>query len=108
MDTIKTLLIAAIPSIISAMAVWTLQKKMTHTEEERKERESKQEKLQIIILESVNGAIRLSEATARAVQRIPDAHCNGDMHSALDDIEETRKHQQQMLTEAGVQHILHD
>ena len=28
--------------------------------------------------------LALSEATAEAVQRIPDAHCNGDMHEALE------------------------
>lgn len=108
MDTIKTLLIAAIPSIISAMAVWTLQKKLTHAEEERKKREGKQEKLQMIVLESVNGAIDLSIATATAIQRNPANRCNGDMHAALDSIAETKKKQQKMLTEAGLHNLMHE
>ena len=42
------------------------------------------EDLQIITIQGTSAAIALGEATARAVQRIPDAHCNGNMHAALD------------------------
>ena len=108
MDTIETLIVAAIPSIIAALSVWMLQKKITKAESERQKREEKQEALQMIILDSVNGAIALSEATARAVQRIPDAHCNGDMHAALDDIEDAMKTQKRMLIKAGVHDIMHE
>ena len=38
-------------------------------------------------------AIALAEATAKAVQRIPDAKCNGDMHAALEYAQKV-KHEQ--------------
>jgi len=38
----------------------------------------------IVVIRGVNAAIALGEATARAVQRIPGAHCNDDMHSAVE------------------------
>ena len=75
-------------------------------EQERREaaekREDKLEKFQITLIESVNAAIALGEATARAVERIPDAKCNGDMHAALDDATSIKHKQKNFLTEQGV------
>lgn len=109
MDTIKVILAAAsIPSAVIGFCFWMLQKKFEKIEEQREDKAKQQEALQIIILDSVNGAINLSEATARAVQRIPDAHCNGDMHAALDSIEQTRSRQKEMIMRAGIHDILHE
>ena len=99
---------AGIPSAITALVFSRLQKKLDNTEKKRETKEKQQEQLQIIILDGLNGAIALSQATAIAVSRIPDAHCNGDMHAALADIEETKKRQQRMITAAGVHDIMHE
>ena len=48
----------------------------------------------------------LSEATARAVQRIPDAHCNGDMETALEEEEKVKKEIQLFLAKQGVNNII--
>ena len=53
-------------------------------QKEAADRERAREDLQIITIQGTSAAIALGEATARAMQRIPDAHCNGDMHAALD------------------------
>jgi hypothetical protein len=109
MEALKIILTAAaIPSAVVAFCFWLLQRRITKNEERAEEKAKQQERLQIIILDSVNGSIRLSEATARAVQRIPNARCNGDMHAALDDIERTRQRQQRLITEAGIHDILHE
>lgn len=109
MDALKIILTAAaIPSAVVAFCFWLLQRRITKNEKRAEEKAKQQERLQIIILDSVNGSIRLSEATARAVQRIPNARCNGDMHAALDDIERTRQRQQRLITEAGIHDILHE
>lgn len=47
-------------------------------------KEARREKYQELILHSIKASIALGEATAEAVQRIPDANCNGEMHAALD------------------------
>lgn len=105
METIKIIIAAAsIPSAVVGLCFWILQKKIEEREKKREEKEHQQEALQIIILDGVNGAINLSEAVARAVQRIKD----GDMHAALTEIEETKKRQQRMITEAGVHDIMHE
>ena len=43
-----------------------------------------QEQLMLKLIEGSWAAMALGEATAKAVQRIPDSHCNGDMHEALE------------------------
>ncbi|MGN1375752.1 MAG: serine/threonine protein kinase, partial [Prevotella sp.] len=59
-------------------------------------------KNEVLVIKSVNAAIALGEATAKAVQRIPDAHCNGDMHAALDYAAKIKHEQKDFLTEQGV------
>jgi len=45
-------------------------------------------------------------AAARAVQRIPDAHCNGDMHAALDYAAKIKHAQKDLLTSQGIHAII--
>ena len=45
-------------------------------------------------------------ATARAVQRIPDAHCNGDMHAAIDYAAKIKHAQKDFLTSQGIHAII--
>ena len=45
----------------------------------------------------------MGEATAEAVQRIPDAHCNGDMHAALKYTRKIKHEQNDFLMEQGIQ-----
>ena len=86
---------AAIPSFVVAIAVWYIQRmiaardKRDHEERKKRQeeidrREDKRIEYEKMILETSMASMSLSEATAKAVQRIPDAHCNGDMDAALD------------------------
>lgn len=114
----ETLILAAgIPSAAIGFCFWFLEKKLearaAAEKEERQrrqkefdEREKKQEQLQIVVINSVNACMSLSEATARAVQRIPDAHCNGDMHAALEYATEVKHKQKNFLMEQGVERIV--
>ena len=64
------------------------------------------EKLLLCLIEGTWAAVALAEATARAVQRIPDAHCNGDMHAALDYAAGVKHKQKEFLAKQGVHAIL--
>ena len=70
------------------------------------EKEKKNEEFLLTMLQSTRAAVVLAEATARAVQRIPDAHCNGDMHSALEYAADIQKKEKDFLLKLGV-HSLH-
>ena len=48
----------------------------------------------------------LGEPSARAVQRIPDAHCNGDMHAALDYAAKIKHAQKDFFTSQGIHAII--
>ena len=65
-----------------------------------------QEQLMLKLIEGSWAAIALGEATAKAMQRIPDAHCNGDMHAALDYAAEVKHKQKEFLAECGIHSIL--
>ena len=75
-------------------------------EREEEAREAAREQLQILVIQTTNAAIALGEATAKAVQRIPDAQCNGDMHAALDYAAKVKHDQKDFLTKLGIQSIL--
>ena len=50
----------------------------------------------------------LAVATAKAVQRIPDAHCNGDMTDALKEAAAIQSEEKDLLMNEGIQHIFGD
>lgn len=126
--------IAAICGIPSALTVaivgffvWLLQRSIVKRETARKEEEAKREKARAAeeakleaertkqensrkafeknLLATSNAALALGEATARAVQRIPDAHCNGDMHAALNYAAKIKHEQRDFLAAQGIDNI---
>ena len=115
MDYILTALIAAsIPSAITGFCFWCIeqkiQKQSKKREDEEKElrkaqekREQAREQHELLLIQGVGAAIALGEATAKAVQRIPDAHCNGDMHAALEYAAEIKHRQKDVLAQQGVE-----
>lgn len=113
--------IAGIPSLIASavigFCVWLLQRKISKNEDKRKaeraeeeaarnKREKNREDLMSMLVKGNNAAIAVAEATAKAVQRIPEAHCNGDMHAALEYAAKVKHEQKDFLTEKGIQSIL--
>ena len=109
MEALKIILTAAaIPSAVVAFCFWLLERKIAKNEEKRETKIKQQEDLQMVILDGLNGCMRLSRASAVALKRIPNAHANGDITAALQDIDDTMQRQRKLLTEAGLQHILHE
>ena len=94
-----------IPSAITGFCFWMLEKKIERRQKEQDKKDDARKQNEIIVLKGVNAAIALGEATARAVQRIPDAHCNGDMHQALAYAEKIKHEKKDFLTEQGVEAI---
>lgn len=78
---IESVLIACLPSAITGFCFWCIEqkiqkqsKKLEEEEKTRREAQDKREKLheqqELFLVQGVNAAIALGEATARAVQRI--------------------------------------
>ena len=102
-ELVQTVLLAiGIPSAITGFCFWCLERKLMKRQwaEERKEEARRQN--ETIVIEGVMAAITLGEATAKAVQRIPDAHCNGDMHDALDYATKVKNKHRDFIREQGI------
>ena len=97
-----------VPSAFMGFLVWWLKRYIDKRESAKEKREKNIEKLMLMSLETARATQVLTEATARAVQRIPDAHCNGDMTSALERAAKIQKEEQQFLIDQGIQHIFGD
>lgn len=113
---IEFLIAMGIPSAITGLVLWwfkrSIEKRDKEREEEQRERDRKRdereeniEKLMVMLMQSSQATNVLAEATARAVQRIPDAHCNGDMTSALQRAAELQSEEQKFLLKQGMKHI---
>ena len=111
------ILALGIPSAITGFLVWNFERKIAKREAKREkeqeerhkkeaEREKAREELQIHTIQGVSAAMALGEATAKAVQRIPDAHCNGDMHDALNYAIKIKHEQKDFLTRMGIASVV--
>lgn len=107
-----------LPSAFTGFCFWLIQRKITKRQDKRdeeakkrREEEEKRERLrenqELLLVRGVSAAIALGEATAKAVQRIPDANCNGDMHKALDYAQKVKHEQKDFLKKLGV-HFLYE
>ena len=108
MTPIEILILFAVPSSITGLFVWWVKKKLDQQEERQLEREKNQEQLMIMMMNSTKANSIGIQAVARAVQRIPDAHANGDIDSAIEEMNKLQKEEDNFLTEQGVKHILND
>ena len=94
-----------IPSAITGLAVWRLKKQIDKRDAKNEERERNTEQMILLIAQNSRATYTVAEATAKAVQRIPEAHCNGDMTAALAKAKELQMEEQQFLIDQGIKRI---
>lgn len=115
------LVLAAIgaPAAVTGFFIRRLEKSLDKGDKEREEEEARREKqraeqeanreqMELLMVQLSTAAIALGEATAKAVQRIPDAHCNGDMHKALEYATSVKHDQKAFLTKLGIHALFED
>lgn len=93
---------------IVSLGFWWLKKKIDTQEADRLEQEKATQELVLIMLKEVRANNILAMATAKAVQRIPDAHCNGDMRSAIDQASKLQMEEKNFVYNQGIKHIFRD
>lgn len=105
-----------LPCAFTGFCFWLLKRQInlrdTKNAEVRKQRQEEidhksdiQEGLLLSLITSVNASIVLGEATAKAVQRIPDAHCNGDMSEALEYASKVKHKQRDFINKEITHHV---
>lgn len=94
-----------VPSAFTGFLVWWLKKHIDKRDARNEEKEKNTEQMILLIAQNSRATYTLAKATATAVQRIPEAHCNGDMTAALEEAEKLQMKEQQFLIDQGVKRI---
>ena len=95
-----------IPTAVTGFCFWMLEHRIQKREKQKEAEEAKRQKeaaareraredLQIITIQGTSAAIALG-----------DAHCNGDMHAALDYAAKIKHAQKDFLTSQGIHAII--
>lgn len=108
MTIAQLITVMGIPSAITGLLVWWFKRTIDKRDKKRDEREKNTEKLMLLIMQTSRATNILAEATAKAVQRIPDAHCNGDMTAALEQAAKIQKEEKDFIMDQGIKHIFED
>ena len=105
MGAIEILTLFGIPSAITGLTVWWVKRKIEINEKKNAEQQKNIEALIMMMIQSSKANQIGITAIAKAIQRIPDAKCNGDMTSALEQMEEIHKQEKQFLMDKGIKYI---
>lgn len=105
MDIISLLSFWGVPAAITGLLFWYLKKKADKREKERIERDNNQKELMLMIMKSSRANSVGIVALARAMQRIPDAKCNGDMEEALQKMSEANEEEKNFLLDLGIKQV---
>jgi hypothetical protein len=108
-----SLLVAAgVPSAVLGFLIWLLKRYIDKRDKEKEKkdlekelRDQKIEQLLQMMMQISRANNVLATATAKAVQRIPDAKCNGDMTKALQDAADIQASEKEFLINEGIKHI---
>lgn len=60
------------------------EKRLDKRDRAKDQKEEARQQYEVLNIKMSFASLSVAEATAEAVQRIPDAHCNGEMHAALE------------------------
>lgn len=101
----EIIIAAGIPSAVMGLIVWYLKRYIDKRDAKAEEREKNTEQLMLMMMNTTRANNVLAVATAKAVQRIPDAKCNGDMTEALAQAAEFQKAEKDFLINQGIKHI---
>lgn len=90
---------------ITGFIFWLLKRHIDKKEAKRDKRDQNIENFMILMINNNRATNTLARATAVAVQRIPDAKCNGDMTAALEKADEIQRKEKEFITARGIEHI---
>ena len=99
------ILAMGIPSAITGFLFWILKRYIDKRDNNREQHDKNVETLMLYQIKMNRATNILAEATVKAVQRIPEAHCNGDMTAALEQAHKIQEEEKDFLLERGVDSI---
>ncbi len=96
-------LCALIPSVVSGLGLWAIEKSMNKRENKAAQQDANHIKNEKFILKTLIATAEATEAIAKAIQRVPDAHCNGDMKAAIAKVDKALSEQRSFLQEKAAE-----
>lgn len=105
MEILEIILMFGVPSAITGFGIWLIKRKLEKNERQYNEKESNLQDLVLMMLQTTRANAVGITAVAKAIQRIPDAHCNGDMTKALEYMKTIQEKEKDFLMDKGVKHI---
>ena len=105
MEIAELIMLFGIPSAITGLGIWWFKRRVEASEKKNQEQQENIEALIMMMVQSSKANQIGITAIARAVQRIPDAKCNGDMTAALAEIEKIQQQEKQFLINKGIKYI---
>jgi hypothetical protein len=101
-DMIAVLAFMGVPSAVTGLCFWAIQRNITKRDAKREEIDKAREKNELLLIKGIGAAIALGEATARAIK---DGKCNGELTAALEYAQKVKHEQKDFLTEQGVKNM---
>jgi hypothetical protein len=101
-DMLTVLAFMGVPSAVTGLCFWTIQRNITKRDAKRDEIDKAREKNELLVIKGIGAAIALGEATARAIK---DGKCNGELTAALEYAQKVKHEQKDFLTEQGVKNM---
>jgi hypothetical protein len=105
MEIAELIMLFGIPSAITGLGIWWFKRRVEASEKKNQEQQENIEALIMMMVQSSKANQIGITAIARAVQRIPDAQCNGDMTAALAEMEKIQQQEKQFLINKGIKYI---
>lgn len=102
LDIAQLVALMGIPSAITGLCFWLIQRRLTKRDEELDRRDAARERNEALLVRSVGAAIALGEATATALK---NGHANGETEAALEYAKRIKDEQKDFLTEQGIHAI---
>ena len=94
-----------IPAAVLALLLRRFEKRLDKRDAAQAQKEEDNKKYDILLLKRINTSVEIGTATAKAVQRIPNARCNGDMTAALENVKKADKEFYEFLDKQGINHL---
>lgn len=105
MEIAELIMLFGIPSAITGLGIWWFKRRVEASEKKNQEQQENIEALIMMMVQSSKANQIGITAIARAIQRIPDAKCNGDMTAALAEMEKIQQQEKQFLINKGIKYI---
>ena len=105
MEFLEIILMFGVPSAITGFGIWLIKRKIEKNEQQYNEKENNLQDLVLMMLQTTRANAVGITAVAKAIQRIPDAHCNGDLTKALEYMKAVQEKEKDFLMDKGVKHI---